>query len=300
MPELRSGEVTAVAPATSANLGPGYDSFGLALRELYDVVTCEATTAGLEVVVSGEGADEVPRDESHLIVRSIRAAFDVMGVAQPGLRLTCRNGVPHGRGLGSSAAAVVSGLTLASGLVPDAEWTQQDALRLANEIEGHPDNVAACIYGGFTIAWGSGTEVGATRLDVHERIGIEAFVPEKVVHTKDARRLLPADVSHSDAAFNAGRAGLLVAAITQRPELLLAATEDRLHQSYREPAMPETAALVADLRAAGRPAIVSGAGPSVLAFTTSPAERPLDNDHGWRFERLSVDTEGARCSVGGP
>lgn len=300
MPDLRSGEVTAVAPATSANLGPGYDAFGLALLELHDVVTCEVTSGGLEIQVTGECAAEVPRDESHLVVRSIRAAFDTMGVSQPGLRVTCRNGVPHGRGLGSSAAAVVSGLTIASALAPTVEWTKADALRLANEIEGHPDNVAACIYGGFTIAWGSGEEVGVTRLDVDERISIEAFVAQNPVHTKLARRLLPAQVPHADAAFNAGRAGLLVAAITQQPELLLAATEDRLHQHYREPAMPETARLISDLRALGLAAFVSGAGPSVLTLNGDNTGVGLADVHDWRNLQLTVDRVGARWAVGSP
>jgi homoserine kinase len=292
MPDLRSGEVTAVTAATSANLGPGYDAFGLALG-LHDVVTCEATRGGLEIEVTGEAVAEVPRDESHLVVRSIRSAFDAMGVRQPGLRLVCRNAIPHGRGLGSSAAAVVSGVTIAAALVPDAIWHKTDTLRLAAEIEGHPDNVAACIYGGFTIAWGSGDTVEATRLDAHERISACAFVPSQAVSTHTARRLLPDHVPHHDAAFNVGRAALMVAAITQHPELLFAATEDRLHQGYRQPAMPATIELVDRLRAIGIPAFVSGAGPSVLALVAESKQAVAVGD-GWRQLDLDIDVGGAQ------
>lgn len=289
-----------VAPATSANLGPGYDAFGLALA-LYDEVTCEVTASGLEIEVTGEAAHEVPRDESHLIVSSIRAAFDEMGVAQPGLRLACRNGVPHGRGLGSSSAAVVSGLTIAAALVPDCDWDKAATLRLANRLEGHPDNVAACIFGGFTVAWASGHGgVGAARLDIHPDIRARAFIPAGPLSTHIARALLPETVPHRDAAFNAGRAGLMVAAMTQDPSLLFAATEDRLHQGYRQPAMPSTLALVERLRSIALPAFVSGAGPAVLALAGSGTWPMTSEDDEWLQLELDIDNRGARVVASGP
>jgi len=278
-PRLRQGPVTVRPPATSANLGPGFDAFGLAL-ELRDEVTVEFTDAGLEVAIEGEGAGSLPVDEHHLIVRSLRAAFGRLGVRPPGLRVRCVNRIPHGRGLGSSSAAICAGIMAARALVADGEL-QLDAygaLDLANEIEGHPDNVAPCLVGGFTIAWRQQDGVDVLRLDPAEGVSAVLFVPSQPLSTHVARGLLPKDVPHVDASFNAGRCGLLGPALSapdldpaRRRELLFAGTEDRLHQGYRAPAMPATAALVARLRADGHPAVVSGAGPSVLAFGVAGA-----------------------------
>jgi homoserine kinase len=263
------------APATSANLGPGFDALGLCLG-LYDDLEATTTSTGLFVEVSGAGADEVPTNEGHLVVRSLRAALDAMDVPQPGLRLSTVNRIPHGRGLGSSAAAIVAGIQLAAGLYPDHALTTQAALSLADAIEGHPDNVAACLLGGLTIAWTDETGAHATRLDVDRRVDAHVLVPSQAVSTEVARAVLPAEVSHRDAATNAGRSALLVAALTQDPSLLLAATEDRLHQRYRGPAMPASLALVDRLRAVGVAAAISGAGPSVLVLRSDE-----DGGVGW-------------------
>ncbi len=266
------GTVRVSVPATSANLGPGFDSLGLALS-LRDTLAARVTDRGLAVEVTGPGADDVPRDESHLVVRSMRAAFDLLGGQPAGLELTCDNLIPHGRGLGSSSAAIVAGVSLARSLVAGGSLVlEDDALfQLAAQLEGHPDNVAPAFYGGFVI---SGQENGlffAARAGVDPRVSAVVFVPPTPVETTVARGLLPAVVPHSDAAANAGRAALLVAALTGQPELLLTATQDLLHQDYREPAMPESLALLRSLRADGVPAIISGAGPTVLAFTDGPA-----------------------------
>lgn len=296
-PHRRSDYVRVRVPATSANLGPGFDSFGLALS-LHDEVEVRLTTGGLSIDVAGEGADDVPRDEGHLVVRALRATFDRLGRQPPGLALRCTNRVPHGRGLGSSAAAIVAGALAARALVPGgSETLDRDAtLDLAASLEGHPDNVAACLLGGFTIAWAEPAAVHAVRLDTGGRVSALAFVPGATLSTLVARGLLPSTVPHADGAANAGRAGLLVAALTSRPDLLLAATEDRLHQIYRAPAMPETAALVSRLRQAGVAAMVSGAGPTVLALL-GPGSTALDPETvapaGWRVHRLDVDTAGA-------
>jgi homoserine kinase len=263
------------APATSANLGPGFDALGLCLG-LYDDLEATTTATGLLVEVSGAGADEVPTDEGHLVVRSLRAALDAMDVPQPGLTLSAVNRIPHGRGLGSSAAAIVAGIQLAAGLYPDHALTAQAALSLADAIEGHPDNVAACLLGGLTIAWTDEAGAHATRLDVDVRVSAHVLVPSQAVSTEVARAVLPAEVPHRDAAANAGRSALLVAALTKDPSLLLAATEDRLHQRYRGPAMPESLALVDRLRADGVAAAVSGAGPSVLVLRSDE-----DGHAGW-------------------
>jgi homoserine kinase len=251
-------------PATSANLGPGYDSFGLALAR-YDEVTAAVTGSGLAIELAGEQTEQVPLDESHLVVRSMRACFELLGGQPSGLRLHCVNRIPHGRGLGSSAAAIVAGIELARGLCPDGPLDDAGALALASELEGHPDNVAACLLGGLTVAWLDAGRARATRL---EPSGVRPvlFIPPQRSATVAARAALPAQVPHSDAAFNAGRAALLPLALTGRPDLLLAATEDRLHQGYRAAGMPASAGLVEQLRGEGIAAVVSGAGPSVLAL----------------------------------
>lgn len=287
-------------PATSANLGPGFDTLGLALS-VYDELTVTALEAGrLEIEVEGAGADAVPRDATHLVVRSIAYAFDAMGQGLPGLRLEGRNVIPHGRGLGSSGAAVVSGLLAAKGLLEGIVDIDADTLlRLATELEGHPDNVAPALFGGLTIAWVDASGPQHKKLLVHRGVSPIVFVPEFTMSTSVARSLQPLHVSREDAVFNVSRSALLIAALTQSPELLMAATEDKLHQSYRAAAMPETDKLVQALRAAGFAAVVSGAGPSVLVLADGPGRRleaaqlvASHADTPWEALMLAVDFKG--------
>ena len=290
-------------PATSANLGPGFDSLGLALS-LHDTVRARVLPSGLLVRVTGAGADDVERGEGHLVVRAMRAAFAAIGAQPPGIAISCGNEVPQGFGLGSSAAAIVSGVLAARALAgaSGAAALPDDAvLRLATELEGHPDNVAACLLGGLTISWACGSGAQAARLTPLAGLVPVLCVPAVPLSTHTARKALPAEVPHADAAANSARAALLVAALTSRPELLLAGTEDFLHQSYRAAAMPATAALITRLREAGIAAVVSGAGPSVLALTFSgrqpgPAEvTSIAGQAGpvWRVMTLGVDADGA-------
>jgi homoserine kinase len=301
-------------PATSANLGPGFDALGLALG-LHDEIVAAVTASGLDIEVSGEGAEDLRgAGEKHLIVRAMRVAFDDLNVAQPpGLALRCVNRIPHGRGLGSSAAAIVAGVVAARALA-GASTRPQDVLPLASVLEGHPDNVAPCLFGGLTIAWVAAGPAGlpearAVRLDPHPGVRPVAFIAPAPVSTKVARGLLPAAVPHADAARNAGRAALLIAALTARPDVLLDGTEDKLHQDYRAPAMPHSHDLVTRLRAACVPAVVSGAGPSVLAFLTGDlaeddlkrldsiaAETGID----WHISPLVVERQGASVTSGVP
>ncbi|MGA1812309.1 homoserine kinase [Frondihabitans sp. 4ASC-45] len=288
-------------PATSANLGPGFDTLGIALS-LYDelVVTARADP-GVSVHVTGVGAGEVPTDETNLVVRAIAFAFEQLGQPLPGLTLSATNVIPHGRGLGSSAAAIVSGIMAAKGLLDGVvEVDSSTLLRLATELEGHPDNVAPALFGGLTIAWTTKDGPAHKRLLVHRGVSPVVFVPETTLSTKLARSLQPASVPHEDATFNVSRSALLVAALIQSPELLLAATEDRLHQSYRASAMPETDTLIRMLRDAGLAAVVSGAGPSLLVLGSDPAQRlfaaDLVGEHSvttWRALMLAVDLKGA-------
>jgi len=291
------GPVRVTVPATSANLGPGFDSLGLAL-DLRDELVAEVTAGGVEVEVTGEGAEDVPLDESHLVVRAMRMGFRAMGAEPPGFTLRCTNRVPHTRGLGSSSAAIVGGLVLARALVAGGTLLLDDdaIFRLAAGLEGHPDNVAPAMYGGFTVAGHDGERWYSLNVPVDPRITAVVWVPREPVSTKVARGLLPATVDHADAATNSGRAALLVAAMAARPDLLLVATEDRLHQEYREPAMPESLALVHELRADGVPAVVSGAGPTVLALTDVSSVPTLlpRAPQGWVAHQLLVDTEGAK------
>jgi homoserine kinase len=292
------GPVRVSVPATSANLGPGFDAFGLALS-LRDELEAEVLTEGLVVDVAGAGADGVPRDETHLVVRAMRAAFELMGEQPPGLRLSCRNVIPHARGLGSSSAAIVAGVVLARGLVAGGQLLASDEalFDLAADLEGHPDNVAAAFYGGFVISGREADRWFAVRAGVDPRITAVVFVPPDGVETTVARGLLPDVVPHAAAAANSGRAALLVAAITGQPEHLLAATRDWLHQDQREPAMPKTLQLVRALRADGVPAVVSGAGPTVLAFGSADTTDLLARcPRGWTPHELSIDVEGARLT----
>jgi homoserine kinase len=304
-------------PATSANLGPGFDALGLALT-LHDDVYAWVCESGLSIEISGEGADLAGAREEHLVVRAMRAAFAVTGSQPPGLGLRCVNQIPHGRGLGSSAAAIVAGILAARALAepgsPGAGRLPAGAvLGLATELEGHPDNVAACLGGGLTIAWTTDGQPRMVRLDPLSSIRPVVCVAPAPVRTEVTRRLLPDLVPHQDAAANAGRSALLVAALTQLPArqpetagALLAAPRDWLHQDYRAPAMPETGVLVGRLREAGIPAVVSGAGPSVLALLSGPGKSDIrhhldslgsivrETGIAWHIRSLDVERQGAR------
>ncbi|WP_199423464.1 homoserine kinase [Actinotalea solisilvae] len=306
---LGSDHVRVRVPATSANLGPGFDALGLAVAH-YDEVEVKALgSAEVTVEVTGEGAGELPTGEDHLVVRAIRAALDEVGAPQVGLHLTCVNRIPHGRGMGSSAAAVVAGVLAARMLVAEPQALSDTvAFRLASAFEGHPDNAAPAILGGATVAWTAPDGPHATALPVHPGVTPVVLVPPHACSTRTARGVLPAMVPHADAAHTAGRAALLVQALCHRPELLLAATEDRLHQSYRAQVMPGTAELVRALREAGQAAVVSGAGPSVLvledatsgdagargrAALLGPVAPDGTTPSGWRVLTPGIATRGA-------
>jgi homoserine kinase len=287
-------------PATSANLGPGFDALGLAL-DLHDRVSARVSGVGIRVTVGGEGASDLPTDHDHLVARSMLATFDRLGGRPEGLELACHNNIPQARGLGSSSAAIVAGILAARALVEDgaARLPAARVLELAGEIEGHPDNVAPCLLGGLTIAWLEDGLARAAHLEPAAGVHPTVVIPTDRGLTAHARAALPARVPHRDAALNAGRSALLVHALTSAPELLLPATEDRLHQDYRAAGMPETAELVRRFRQAGIPAVVSGAGPSVLVFGTvdeiTKSETPITSS--WQVLPLDVDARGAVVEV---
>lgn len=299
--------VQVVVPASTANLGPGFDSVGLALG-LWD--TCRATVTrepGLDIIVRGEGAGTVPTDAGHLVARTMHTEWREVGVPPPlGLRLDCRNEVPHGRGLGSSATAIVMGIVVAQALSAASGGPAVDldaANDLASRLEGHPDNASASVYGGLTLSWSDDPgRVGATRTVrplLHPQVDVVVFVPDAQLSTAKARSVLPAQVRLGDAAANASRAALLVHALTADPALLLPATREWLHQDARRPSYAASMALVDRLRAAGHAAVISGAGPSVLVLTT--ADRSVDvallGGAGWRVLRPGIPAGGARVEA---
>lgn len=280
-------------PATSGNCGPGFDSIGMAL-DIWDEVSATLTTGSTRVSIVGEGSKELPRDDRHLIIRVMREMMDKLGLPQTGIELVCRNSIQQGKGLGSSAAATVAGLMLVAGLTgscdpmpPQGALTKEKILDIATEYEGHPDNAAPCIYGGATLSWmrdmpdslntsdavQPSTTVKTVSLHVHPSVRVSVLIPAETLPTVQARAVLPASVAHHDAAYQAARSALLVYALEHDPALLFDATEERLHQSYRAASMPHSAALLAGLRESGWPAVVAGAGPSLLLF--SPVDSAL-------------------------
>ncbi len=310
-------------PASSANLGPGFDSIGLALGLWDDYVVSTCESPGLVIEVSGEGAQDVPTDERHLVHATMLHTWRVLGVEPPtGLRLEAVNGVPHGRGLGSSATAIVAGVVAAQALSfgvlesAYAAWPAAGvavpvdldlATHLASELEGHPDNASASVLGGLTVSWmpdGTGLDRGertvTARIEPHPDVDVVVFVPETQLATRTARAVLPAMVPLAAAAAGAGRAALLVHALTADPGHLHAATRDWLHQEARRPSYPATMELVDLLRSQGHAAVVSGAGPSVLVLTTREAAADVQAGHlAPHWERLTptVPPHGATVHV---
>ena len=297
-------KVVVKVPATSANLGPGFDTLGMALSFYDELEVAAVDSDDAKVEVIGEGEGEVPTGEDNLVVRAIAHTFAHYRKPLPGLRLKAHNFIPHGRGMGSSGAAVVAGVIAAKGLLEGlVEMSANDLLEIATELEGHPDNVAPALFGGLTIAWKDETGPKHKKLFVHRGVSPLVLVPKNKMSTALARSLQPESVPHDDAVFNVSRSALLIAALTQSPELLLAATEDRLHQNYRAKAMPETDALITALRGSGHAAVVSGAGPSVLVLASDPAQRlaaaalAAQQFPDWTPLMLAVDFKGATVTT---
>jgi homoserine kinase len=306
---LRAGTGVEVrVPASSANLGPGFDSVGCALG-VWD--TCRVTVTerpGLVVTVSGEGEGVVPLDATHLVHRAMQVAWTELGVEPPaGLALDCRNAVPHGRGMGSSATAIVTGIVAAQGLHDLSRGLAGDDVdlsfsnNLASRLEGHPDNASASVYGGATLSWTDDDGVGTTtvHLRVHPDIEPVVFAPDAQLSTAKARSVLPPQVRLADAAANSARAALLTHALGTAPEHLLAATREWLHQEARRTSYAESMALVDALRVVGHAAVISGAGPSVLVLARRDrvGEVCAFGGAGWRVLTPGIPTHGARLEV---
>lgn len=296
MAALRRDAVAVVVPATSANLGPAFDCAGLALGVEDELVAMVSDDPGVLIEITGEGCDDLPKDASHLVARAMALAFEAMGVRPAGFVLRCSNRIPHGRGMGSSAAAIIGGLVLARAMVSGSTLTDDDIMSLALTIESHPDNVTAALHGGLTFAWTNADGTPShVRLDVHPAVSPIIAVPGEAVPTSKARAALPAQVALADASFNIARSALLVHALAHEPSLLLEATSDRIHQEPRRPMYPASMELVEALRGRGIPAAISGAGPSVIAFA-APGQADLVTglvDPRWRVIETSVAARGA-------
>ncbi|OCA94627.1 homoserine kinase [Actinobaculum suis] len=293
---IAKSSATVRVPATSGNLGPGFDCMGMA-HNIWDEVSVRLITGKTTVTIEGEGADTLPTDESHLIVRAMRRAFEVAALPNVGFELSCRNRIQQGRGLGSSAAAVVAGLVLVRGLVDRPALLNDDVLlELACEFEGHPDNAAPALFGGAVVAWKDEQEEAthAARIPVSRRVRTTLLIPSSELPTVEARAVLPAEVPHRDAALNASRAAMLTLALEHYPELLYTATEDRLHQEYRATSLGDSYRIMRALRDAGWPAVISGAGPSVLVFDRLDTETAaIMEQNGFRVDYSGMATRGA-------
>lgn len=258
--------VTVHVPATSANLGSGYDSFGLALG-VYNTVSAELSLSDeWHVQVLGEGEnDEAVRRDNRVVEAMVRL-FAEAGRPDQAARVWCHNEVPIGRGLGSSSAAIVGGLVAANELV-ERPFGRADLFRMAATLEGHPDNVAAALAGGFTMCWGNGAPEYA-RVEPAAGLAAVCMVSCEPLATAKARELLPGSVPHADAAFNVGRAGLLTAGIALgRRDLIGPGMRDRLHEPYRLAAVPDLDRVCEVLVVAGADgAALSGSGPTVIGL----------------------------------
>jgi homoserine kinase len=295
-PTYKAQPVQVQVPASSANLGPGFDCLGLALNMHDRYMAQVMDEPGVDIDVTGEGADSIPTSDKNLVIKAMYKGFDFLGGRPRGIALRQLNVIPHGRGLGSSAAAIVGGLALARALVlgGNERMSNEDMLTIANEMEGHPDNVSAAIFGGANLAWQESQRghvvAQSLNFDVDPRIGALAFVPSTEFSTSKARKMLPESIPHGDAAKNSSNVAVLVQALQNRPDLLLGATEDYLHQSYRKEAMPNSFALMTKLRKAGVAAFISGAGPAVLVLHTGGETEAaeLERAAGDKFQMMSL------------
>jgi homoserine kinase len=295
-PTFKAQPVQVQVPASSANLGPGFDCLGLALNMNDRYMAQVMDEPGVDIDVAGEGAESVPTTDKNLVIKAMYKGFDYLGGRPRGISLRQLNVIPHGRGLGSSAAAIVGGLALARALVlgGNERMSNEDMLNIANEMEGHPDNVSAAIYGGANLAWQESQRghvvAQSLNFEVDPRIGVLAFVPSTELSTSKARKMLPESIPHSDAVKNSSNVAVLVQALQHRPDLLLGATEDYLHQSYRKDAMPNSFSLMTKLRKAGVAAFISGAGPTVLVLHTGGETEAaeLERAAGDKFHMMSL------------
>lgn len=303
--------VTVRVPATSANLGSGFDTAGLALEyfdELTFTLNDDPMDGKLEVIIHGEGEDSLPRDEHHLVVSTFRKACEQFGLGTLGFTLEATNNIPQARGMGSSAEAIVAAIAAAAAFAADGDLDRQQVFALAAKIEGHPDNVAPAVFGGLTVSWQGDDDYHTANYPVTSDMHATVFVPDFELSTEKARQALPSTVAYADAIYNVSRVGLLPMALNptdadQANDLLLAATQDKLHQPYRASLMQPSTDLIAQFREQGYAAAVSGAGPCVLVLHYGDADTAIDQvaaealagGH-WKALHLAVNTTGVQVT----
>lgn len=297
MATVLSDLVRVRVPASSANVGSAFDCAGLGLDVWDDVTAQLSTERGIRVAVSGVGAETLPNDCTHLVARAMKLGFDALGVHPHGVDITCMNRIPHGQGLGSSAAAIIAGIVAARALVSHGEslLSDDDLLTVALQLESHPDNLAASLFGGFNIAWvnDDGRAEHCT-VSAHPDVAITMCLPNTITPTAEARAVLPEEIPLHDAVINIGASALLLHAITVEPSLLFAATRDAIHQPRRRSCFPESLALMTTLRAAGLPAVISGAGPAVLVFASPDLVAPHVVSPDWQVQSMAIAPQGAQ------
>ena len=265
-------------PASTTNLGPGFDVLGVALK-LYNTIEMEVSGSALRIEIEGEGADTLPRDESNLVYRAAKTVFERMNEEPPPMTIRLVNHIPLARGLGSSGAATVGGL-MAANAMSGAHLAHDEILNMAATIDGHPDNAAASIFGGIVIASPTEQGVACMKFLPPRPVDVVVVVPDFHVLTSDARAVLPASVDLQTAVFNISRVSLLVAALaTGDFRFLGIATDDKLHQPYREKLIPGLRDVFQAAKSAdGNVGVaLSGSGPTIVAFCAGNGDEVGEN-----------------------
>lgn len=288
---MEVGMVRVIVPATTANLGPGFDTMGLAL-DMYTEVIMEAGGEGIRITSEGEGSEELSSSEDNLIYKCAKKLFDSVEYEPKGLSLRIINGIPLSRGLGSSASAIIAGL-LAAREISAANISDYELLKMATEVEGHPDNVAPALFGGFVLSRMEGKEIIYRKIDVDDKLLAVVAIPEFELPTEKSRAILPRTVSREDAIFNIGNASLLVYSLLMKDySLLRKAMNDRLHEPYRMPLVPGLEEVKRRALGAGAfSAALSGAGPTVIAFADEHNSESVRTAMEEGFRSAGIDSD---------
>lgn len=283
--------VRVIVPATTANLGPGFDTMGLAL-DMFTEVIMEAGGEGIRITSEGEGSEELSSSEDNLIYKCAKKLFDSVEYEPKGLSLRIINGIPLSRGLGSSASAIIAGL-LAAREISAANISDYELLKMATEVEGHPDNVAPALFGGFVLSRMEGKEIIYRKIDVDDKLLAVVAIPEFELPTEKSRAILPRTVSREDAIFNIGNASLLVYSLLMKDySLLRKAMNDRLHEPYRIPLVPGLEEVKRRALGAGAfSAALSGAGPTVIAFADEHSSESVRTAMEEGFRSAGIDSD---------
>lgn len=290
-------------PATTANMGPGFDSIGMALQ-MYNIVYAEEIKEGLEIIIQ-EGSKDIPTDESNLIYRTICHFYNEIGKEVPGIRIIQQDHIPHTRGLGSSAACIVAGLHIANAL-SQSFFSKEELVQMAAQLEGHPDNTTPALLGGMTIGAMTEEDMKYVKVHVAENIHFAVMIPDFTLSTEKARAALPKEISLKDGVFNASRAALLAASmITGDVENLSMAMQDKFHEPYREALIPDMREILDYAKTCGaKGAFLSGAGPTLIAVIKNVVSfrkemvsflDTLEVD--WQVQMLQADQSGAKVWI---